>query len=210
MEIKPLRALKQKQLMRRPLMSKYRFLTLAEINNLKRWHHWLDDNRGDRARLRRAEGPEDILLSGAFFNFLNRMPESWRKKPILTCAAVAGLLAHVKEDRQSLSTGFQPKDEKKAKKMASFAEQLATPAKSKKSPMSELRFQQLLKSRTTDDFYRRVLRAIRLLDGKVNIPSLANDIIHWHQELDNQIDRKPTNRLAVRWATDYFTVLQKK
>ena len=94
--------------------------------------------------------------------------------------------------------------------MASFAEQLATPAKSKKPPMSELRFQQLQKSRTTDEFYRRVIRAIRLLDGKVNIPSLANDIIHWHQEFDNQIDRKPSNRLAVCWATDYFTTLQKK
>jgi CRISPR system Cascade subunit CasB len=192
-------------------MSEYRFLTLAEINTLKRWHHWLNDNRGDRARLRRAEGPEDILLTDAFFHFLQQMPEGWGEKmPMLTSAAVAGLLAHVKEDRQSLSKGFQPKDENKPKRMASFAEQLATPAKSKKSPMSELRFQQLQKSRTAEDFYRRVLRAIRLLDGKVNIPSLANDIIHWHQEFANQIDRKPFNRLAVRWATDYFTALQKK
>ena len=76
--------------------------------------------------------------------------------------------------------------------------------------MSELRFQQLQKSRTTDDFYRRVLRAIRLLDGKVNILSLANDIIHWHREFDNQIDRKPSNRLSVCWATAYFTALQIK
>ena len=79
-----------------------------------------------------------------------------------------------------------------------------------KPPMSELRFQQLQKSRSTADFYRHILRAIRLLDGKVNIPSLANDIIHWHHEFDNQIDRKPSSRLAVRWATDYFTALQKK
>jgi CRISPR system Cascade subunit CasB len=192
-------------------MSEYRFLTLAEINTLKRWHHWLDNNRGDRARLRRAEGPEDILLTDAFFNFLNLMPESWRENnPMFTSAAVAGLVAHVKEDRQILSKGFQPKDKNKPKKMASFAEQLATPGKSKKPPMSELRFQQLQKSRTTSDFYRGVLRAIRLLDGKVNISSLANDIIHWHQEFDNQIARKPSNRLAVRWATAYFTALQKK
>jgi len=192
-------------------MRRYYFLTSAEIKALQNWHHWLNDNRGDRARLRRAERPEDILLTGAFFHFLNRIPESWRENnPMLTSAAVAGLLAHVKEDRQTLSKGFQPKDENKQKKMASFAEQLATPDKSKKPPMSELRFQQLQKSRTTDDFYRRVLRAIRLLDGKVNIPSLANDIIHWHQEFDHQIDRKPSNRLAVRWATDYFTALQKK
>ena len=193
------------------MMSEYRFLTLAEINALQRWHRRLDDNRGDRARLRRAERPEDILLTDAFFNFLQRMPESWReRKPMLTSAAVAGLLSHVKKDKQALSRCYQPKDKNKQKNTASFAEQLATPAKTKNPPMSELRFQQLQKSRTTDDFYRSVLRAIRLLDGNVNIPSLANDIIHWNQEFDNQLERKPTNRLAVRWATDYFTALQKK
>jgi len=192
-------------------MSEYRFLTLAETNALQRWHRWLDDNRGDRARLRRAERTEDILLTDAFFNFLNRMSESWREKmPMLTSAAVAGLLSHVKEDSQALSRGYQPKDKNKPRNIASFAEQLATPAKSKRPTMSELRFQQLQKSRTTDDFYRRILRAIRLLDRKVNIPSLANDIIQWHQEFDNQIDRKPSNRLSVRWATDYFTALQNK
>ena len=192
-------------------MREYRFLTLAEINALQRWHRWLDDNRGDRARLRRAERPEDILLTDAFFHFLQQMPEDWREKnPILTNAAVAGLLSHVKKDRQALSRGYQSKDKNKERNTASFAEQLATPAKSKKPPMSELRFQQLQKSRTTDDFYRSVLRAIRLLDGNVNISSLANDIIHWHREFDNQIERKPSNRLSVRWATDYFTALQNK
>jgi len=192
-------------------MRKFYFLTMAEINALQHWHRWLDDNRGDRARLRRAERPEDILLTHAFFQFLQQMPESWvEEKPIFTSAAVAGLLAHVKTDKQSLSKGYQPKDDNKPKRMAAFAEQLATPVDGKKPPMSELRFQQLQKSRSTDDFYRRVLRAIRLLEGKVNIPSLANDIIQWHREFDNQIDRKPANRLAVRWATDYFTALPKE
>ena len=191
-------------------MSEYRFLTLAEINTLQRWHRWLDDNRGDRARLRRADRPEDILLTDSFFHFLEQMPENWREKnPLFTSAAVAGLLSHVKEDRQILSKGYQPKDKNKPRNIATFAEQLATPARGEKSPMSELRFQQLQKSRTTDDFYRRVMRAIRLLDGKVNVPSLANDIIHWHREFENQIDRKPSKRLAVRWATDYYTALQK-
>lgn len=193
------------------MISEYRFLTLAEINTLQKWHRHLDDNRGDRARLRQAERAEDILLTDAFFSFLQRMPEGWRERmPMLTSAAVAGLLSHVKKDRQALSRGYQPKDKNKQKNIASFAEQLATPAKSKKPPMSELRFQQLQKSLTTDDFYRRILRAIRLLDGKVNIPSLANDIIHWHREFDNQIERKPSNRLAVCWATAYFTALQRK
>jgi CRISPR system Cascade subunit CasB len=190
---------------------KYKFLSFEEQKALQHWHHWLDDNRGDRARLRRAERPEDILLTDAFFHFLEQMPESWHEnKPIFSSAAVAGLLSHVKEDRQVLSKGYQPTDENKPRNMASFAEQLASPIKDEKPPMNELRFQQLQKSRTTDGFYLRVLRAIRLLDGKVNILSLANDIIHWHREFDNQVDREPTNRLAVRWATDYFTRLPKK
>lgn len=190
---------------------KYDFLSFEEQKALQHWHRLLKGNRGDRARLRRAERAEDVLLTDAFFHFLQQMPESWREeKPMLTSAAVAGLLSHIKEDRQSESKGYQPKDENKPKKMASFAEQMATPTKGKKSPMSELRFQQLQKSRTTDDFYLRVLRAIRLLDGAANIFSLTNDIIHWHREFNYEIDREPANRLAVRWATDYFTVLSKE
>lgn len=187
------------------------FLTDKEGGALQQWHDRLGHNRGDRARLRRAERAEDILLTDAFFNFQQTMPESWRdNKQLFYSAAVAGVLSHVKADRQIKSKGYQPKDKKKPRRTASFAEQLATPIEGKKPPMSELRFQQLQKSRTTDDFYRRLLRAIRLLNGKVNIVSLANDILHWHQEFNNQPDRNPANRLAVRWATDYFTVLPKE
>jgi len=191
---------------------KYYYLSFEEQNAIQRWHKSLDDNRGDRARLRRAERPEDILLTDAFFHFLQRVPESWREnKPMLTSAAVAGLLSHVKADKQVPSIGYQSKDKNKPRNIASFAELLANPVTKgdKKPTMSKLRFQQLQKSRTTDEFYLRILRSIRLLDGKVNIPSLANDIIHWHWEFENHIDREPAKRLAVRWATDYFTALSK-
>jgi CRISPR system Cascade subunit CasB len=188
---------------------KYQFLSFEEQKVIQRWHHWLDNNRGDRARLRRAERPEDLLLTEAFFNFLNRMPKSWKENiPMLTSASVAGIISHVKADNQALSRSYQPKDPGKPRNLVSFAEQLAISVKNKKPAMSELRFQQLQKSRTTDDFYRYVLRAVRLLDNKVNIGSLANDIIHWHREFDFQVEREPAKRLAVRWATDYFTALQ--
>lgn len=178
----------------------YYYLNAAEKQALQSWHVWLNDNRGDRARLRRAESPEDILLTDAFFHLLTKMPEMFPQKlpedqRLYVSAAIAGLLSHVKKDNTTLS----------------FATQLATPMKDKsKAPMSELRFQQLQKSPTTDDFYRRIIRAIRLLGGNVNIISLANDIIHWHKEFEHQLDRHPSNRLAVRWATDYFTALPKK
>jgi CRISPR system Cascade subunit CasB len=185
-------------------------LTGEEKGTLQHWHRWLDDNRGDRAKLRRAERAEDVLLTDAFFNFHQMMPEIWRKKnPIFSSAAVAGLLSHIKNDRQFPSKGWQPKDKEKPRRSASFAEQLATPLEGKKPPVSELRFQQLQKSRSTDDFYLRLIRVIRLLNGKVSIISLASDILHWHREFNYQLARNPANRLAVLWATDYFTVLPK-
>ncbi len=196
-------------------MSEDHFLNPAEKQALQRWHTWLNDNRGDRARLRRAESPEDILLTDAFFHFLSQMndasPQWSQHKPMLTSATLAGVLSHVKNDKQTASQIYNHKKEADApQKTASFAEQLATPADGKsKAPVSELRFQQLQKSPTTDDFYRRVIRAIRLLDGNVNILSLANDIIHWHREFNRPLGRYPAKRLAVRWATDYFTVLPK-
>ena len=190
-------------------MNTYYYLTSTEITALKNWHNWLDNSLGDRSRLRRGERAEDILLTDAFFNFQSRMPECWREnKPIFSSAAVAGLLSHVEVDKQDLSKVYQSSFNDKQGKPASFAEQLATPIKGGKPPMSELRFQRLLKSRTTDEFYLGILRAIRLLNKELNLISLANDIIHWHKEYKTQISREPTSRLAVCWATDYFTALE--
>jgi CRISPR system Cascade subunit CasB len=192
---------------------------MSELNTaekqLQSWHAWLDDNRGDRARLRRAESPEDILLTDAFFHFLERIdravPNWSQQTPMLASACIAGALSHVKTNKQTPSRIHNSKDNTDAAtKIASFAEQLATPPEGKnKAPMSELRFQQLQKSPTVDDFYRRIIRAISLLDGNVNVVSLANDIIHWHQEFNQPLGRYPAKRLAVRWATDYFTALPK-
>ncbi|MDP2176923.1 type I-E CRISPR-associated protein Cse2/CasB [Methylicorpusculum sp.] len=190
-------------------MNQYPYLVHDDQKALEHWHQWLDDNRGDRARLRRAEGPEDILLTDAFFHFLEKMPDTglWRDE-ILISASVAGALSHVKTHKLNASQIYKTKNIDNTAKNASFAEQLATPSEGKgKAPMSELRFQQLQKSKTIDDFYRRILRAIRLLDGNVNILSLANDIIHWHREFEHAFDRNPNKRLVVRWATDYFTAL---
>lgn len=189
----------------------YSFLSFEEQSALLSWHKWLDNNRGDRARLRRADCAEDILLTDAFFHFLQHMPDSWLdKKQMMPSAAVAGLLSHVKEDKRIDSKGYQPKDKSKQRNIASFAELLARPVKGDRAPVSELRFQQLQQSRTTDEFYRRMLRAIRLLGCRGNIVSLANDTLHWHQEFEQYSDQAPSHRLAVLWATDYFTAFPKK
>jgi len=171
-------------------VSEHMFWTEETKQKLCSWFHWLQENRGDRARLRRAETPNDVLLSEPFFNFLRQMPDSWAlQKNIPIAAMIAAILAHVKDN-----------DGKK-----SFAAQLAsTKPGTDRSRMSELRFQQLQKSRTPDEFFRRLIRAVKLADGQVNILSLADSIRRWMNEYRYGTSLKPFDRLAVRWANDYY------
>lgn len=178
------------------MVTQYRFLNEPEASKrLLNWWESLDKNRGDRARLRRAERPDDILLTEPFFRFLQQMPEEWAKpEALLSSAIVAAALSHVKESREG----------------ETFATQLALPKQGgKKARMSELRFQQLQKSRDPEEFFRRLLRAIHLAESKVNILSLAESILHWMNEYRYGINREPEKRLTVRWATDYYTALPK-
>lgn len=162
-----------------------------ERKALTAWWHWLDDNRGHRAVLRRAASADDILLTSAFARFLEFMPERWNTpQHLFGSAMVAGLLARVKMDNRGYS----------------FAEALARPKKGGSTvTMSELRFQQLQKSRDPEEFFLRVSRAIALLGGTVHILSLTDGILHWLLEHRRVVEREPTKRLAVRWATDYYT-----
>lgn len=174
----------------------YRFLKEPETREkLQKWWKSLKDNRGDCARLRRAETMDDILLTEPFFRFLQDMPDTWADTDkILSSAIIAAALSHVRETHDG----------------DSFATQLALPKPGgNKARMSNLRFQQLQKSRNPDDFFRRIRRAIQLAEYRVNIVSLAESILHWMNEYRYGVDRAPQNRLAVSWATDYYTELLK-
>lgn len=177
--------------------TEYRFLNDSAVRDrLLEWWEWLDENRGDRARLRRVESPDDLLLTSAFLNFLAKMPEDWsRPSQLPTSALIAAIVAQVKNKVD----------------LPCFAAQLATPQEGGEKPrMSELRFQQLLKSHDPTEFYRRLLRAVRILDFKVNILSIVDDILHWMHEYRKGVDRNPQQRLAFCWASDYYQALPKK
>ena len=175
---------------------RYRFLNDSEdCHRLMSWWEALKEKRGDRARLRRAETPADVLLTDAFFRFLQQMPAAWADtERLLSSAVIAATLAHVMEPRVG----------------ETFAAQLAAPKEGgKRARMSELRFQRLQKSRDPEEFFMRLLRAIRLADSSVNIFSLAESILHWMNEYRYGVDREPQKRLAVRWATDYYKEVMK-
>ena len=179
----------------------YHFLKdTATRYKLVAWRKSLDNNLGERARFRRAESPDDVLLTEAFFHFLQEMPEDWSEPRHLPASAlVAAVLAHANAHEI---------DQYETK---SFANQLATPKEGGDKPrMSELRFQQLQKSHDPAEFFRRLLRAVRMLDRNVNILSLANDTLHWMHEYQKGINRDPQDRLAFCWANDYYRTLLKK
>ena len=167
--------------------TQYYHLHGADPASLIKWWSSLDDNRGLRARLRRVDRPDDALLTEAFFNFLDYVPSRWAETGHLYASAlVASALAQVRRNQSGKG----------------FAAQLG--GGEEVAIMSELRFRQLIKSRTPEEFFRRLIRAIRMLEGGVHILSLTDGILRWYDEYLYGSDRNPVNRLSVLWARDYY------
>ena len=163
---------------------------------LRRWHEALQEKRGLRASLRRSETVNEACLSEGFRSLLMQTHTLWRIEGqewrFTALALTAALAAHVKSI-----------DERQA-----FAAQLGQMT-GNNPVMSERRFSRLSAVKTPDALLRQLLRAIRLLNGSVNLPSLADDIFHWCRENDellNHIRRqqRPTEFIRIRWALEYY------
>jgi|WetSurMetagenome_2_1015567.scaffolds.fasta_scaffold00057_33 CRISPR system Cascade subunit CasB len=180
---------------RMPGQRYYAFWSAEDHQKLRAWWASLKSNPGWRAELRRAESPGDVLLSQGFRYLCFELAGWWTQEPrLLGLAAVAGILSHVEINEE----------------VKSFAAQCATPGEKNedKPQMSELRFSQLQKSRTIDELYIRMVRAVRLLGKKANIISIADGIFHWTSEMmDGEIDNDPRKRILVRWGLDYFQAI---
>ena len=151
-------------------------------------------DKAARAELRRVRTPDEALLTEGFRNLWFALPSGRRDtRDMRAWGCVAAALAEVNshDSARSLATAMGSESE----------------AGSGKPRVSELRFQQLLRSDDLDDFLRRIRRAVRLLKRDVNVVSLADDILHWNREKGGDLAPRPDRRLAVRWANDYFTAL---
>lgn len=134
---------------------------------IRRWWDWLNENKGARAELRRAPNLTAVALTSAFqrlyqWQLASGFPEP--KKPEISVqterlAAIAGLLAHVKEAVDEslpllMSEGDRP-------------------------PVSELRFRRLLDSPSIDDLFVGLRRALPLIDHKADLYDLAESVFNW-------------------------------
>lgn len=157
---------------------------------LRKWHNDLQEKRGARASLRRSTSVNDVCLSEGFRSLLMQTHTLWKieSQPwrLTALALVAAVAAHVKtiDERQP------------------FAAQLGT-------VMSELRFKRLSAAKKPDELLRQMLRAVKLLNGSVNLISLADDIFRWCEEHDDLLNHKrrqqrPTEFIRIRWALEYY------
>ncbi|MTH45351.1 type I-E CRISPR-associated protein Cse2/CasB [Intestinirhabdus alba] len=163
---------------------------------LRRWYDELQEKRGLRASLRRSKTVNEACLSEGFRSLLMQTHTLWKIEGqewrFTALALTAALAAHVKSIDERLK----------------FAAQLGQMT-GNNPVMSELRFSRLSAVKTPDELLRQLLRAVRLLNGAVNLPSLADDIFHWCRENDDLQNHhrrplRPTEFIRIRWALEYY------
>ncbi|EDX9483712.1 type I-E CRISPR-associated protein Cse2/CasB [Salmonella enterica] len=157
---------------------------------LRKWHEDLQEKRGARASLRRSATVNDVCLSEGFRLLLMHTHtlwkidgQEWRFTALALTAAVAANVKTI-DERQK------------------FAAQL-------NGVMSELRFTRLCAAKTPDELLRQLRRAVKLLNGSINLFSLAEGIFCWCREQDDLLNHHrrqqwPTEFLRIRWALEYY------
>ncbi|TAN45749.1 MAG: type I-E CRISPR-associated protein Cse2/CasB [Rhodospirillales bacterium] len=129
--------------------------------------------RGALAQLRHSGNAAEMMFIPEFrllCNMLGSNPENLNKS-----FHVARLLAHVREN------AYQK-----------VARALGPQADGKGPRMSEARFRRLLQARDQEDIDKRLTRAIKMLEGKVDVADLANAVWWWN------------DRTRRDWAFQYF------
>jgi CRISPR system Cascade subunit CasB len=170
-------------------------------------------DRGDRARLKRANSVEELeteraanllvarLQSGEWKNHLAKNRFDLDARAVLMAA---GVLAAVKADKHD-------------GKSLAWHVGAASAEGGENSPMSEMRFKRMLQAKSIEDFFPMARRAVQLANrtskdrGTVDVVVLADDLLAWvyEQTLVNGSQR-PANSLCFRWAQDYYQPLKDK
>jgi len=151
---------------------------------LRAWWRGLEHFSGERAFLRRAPTPSEVVFSPAYHLLLNDLKKRGYVPSRMALACVAGLSGHVAED-----TG----------PAMSFAQQMASSVSGGGGArVSGLRFRRLLAVKDRAELYPILIRIIRLLGRRVNLVSLAEAVYWWSESTRMQL------------AYDYYSIASKE
>lgn len=148
----------------------------SEYHAFADWWRGLDNDRGERALLRRCRSLTEVVFTPAY----HRLRVAVSRCGIVnddSLALVAGLAARVKTDTDD----------------AQIAEQMAGGKPDGSARVSGLRFRRLLKVHGTEEMLSAMSRTIALLDGSVNLQNLVQSVYWWNDQT-----RK-------KWAFDYYS-----
>ncbi len=141
-----------------------------EYQALLDWWRGLDKDRGERAVLRRAATPSEVIFCRAYHRL--RLDVSRNGSVDFEgLALVAGLVARVKVNRDGVT----------------IAEQMATGRADGSAKVSGLRFRRLLKVKEHDDLFTSMRRIVALLDAAVNLQSLAKSVYRWNDRCRKEL-----------------------
>lgn len=153
------------------------------------WWHRLEQDKGERAALRRAASLTEVILSPSYMRLLRSLRGSDYRisnhnLPLSKIAAIAGLAARVKPPQIETH----------------LAKHMGTPKPGGTTPaFSELRLRRILACDDIEELYTLLRRALALLDDKANLADLAAIIWNW-SPLDEKRPYDPRRQLAY----DYY------
>ncbi|MDP2211519.1 MAG: type I-E CRISPR-associated protein Cse2/CasB [Candidatus Aquicultor sp.] len=147
-----------------------------EFKALTDWWRELENNRGDRAVLRRCRSLTEVVFSPAYHR-LRWAVSRFGSVDDNGLALIVGLAARIKSNSEG----------------SSIAEQMATGKSDGSARVSGLRFRRLLKVQEKDDLFTAMARIIALLGGTTNLQSLVQSVYFWN------------DRTRKQWAFDYYS-----
>lgn len=140
-----------------------------DFSSILSWWNSLKEDSGGRAELCRAHNPTEVVFLPAYHRLYVKSNASNINKEALAC--MAGLCAHVKENREG-----------------KFAEQMAEcKPGGKNSKISSLRFRKLLAIKDQEDVYHTMIRIIRQLGGAVNVVDLVKTVYWWNEKTKKEL-----------------------
>ncbi|MDO8841272.1 MAG: type I-E CRISPR-associated protein Cse2/CasB [Methanocalculus sp.] len=158
------------------------YINLNDSENLgiiQAWWQGFDNNRGERADLRRCHSAHEVMLNPAYHRLRLRLSENGEIYPgnLRRLAILAGVLAHVREGTQ-----------------IPVAEQLGrSNTEMETTGFSEIRFRRILQTEDPEDLFMTLIRMVQHQGGKINIRDLSYSILNWNE------------RTREQWAMKYYT-----
>lgn len=140
-----------------------------ETQALVGWWQSLDNNRGDRAELRRCSTLTEVEFTPAYHKLRLSLAKFGQVNDD-GLALVAGLAARIKNNVSG----------------DTIAEQMATGKADGSARVSGLRFRRLLKIKDREELFTAMGRVVALLGGTVNLHSFANSLYYWNDRTRKQ------------------------